>query len=178
MTDDLFTAAEPDHEPLWYSVVVLGDPMPWERAGATIMGKPPKQFIKFYPPKATKEREELVAKTWRASGIGHWPEGRPLALRVSALFARPAYHFGTGRNADEVKARYEHAHPGKGGGQRKGQPRTGGDLDNIVKLVKDGLSGVAYLDDGQVCEIAATKGFVDHTAAQEPQTIIALRALR
>lgn len=33
------------------------------------------------------------------------------------------------------------------------------DLDNIVKLVQDALNGVVYLDDRQICELAARKRY-------------------
>jgi Holliday junction resolvase RusA-like endonuclease len=31
------------------------------------------------------------------------------------------------------------------------------DLDNIIKSIKDGLNGIAYLDDSQIVKIEATK---------------------
>jgi Holliday junction resolvase RusA-like endonuclease len=33
------------------------------------------------------------------------------------------------------------------------------DIDNMIKTVLDGLNGVAYLDDRQVCELVATKSW-------------------
>jgi Holliday junction resolvase RusA-like endonuclease len=33
------------------------------------------------------------------------------------------------------------------------------DLDNVVKSVTDGLLGVAYLDDSQICNLVATKRY-------------------
>jgi len=33
------------------------------------------------------------------------------------------------------------------------------DLDNVVKLVGDALNGVAYLDDAQIVEVKAEKGY-------------------
>ena len=31
------------------------------------------------------------------------------------------------------------------------------DLDNLIKLVKDGCSGIAFLDDNQIVKVAAEK---------------------
>jgi len=68
----------------------------------------------------------------------------------------------------------------------KGQPRkrvprpsspktTRPDLDNVAKAVLDALNGVAYFDDGQVCELHVTKR---HAAQGEPaRTIVTVRAL-
>ena len=38
------------------------------------------------------------------------------------------------------------------------------DADNIAKLVKDALNGVAYADDAQVCEIVVRKQWSDFDA--------------
>jgi Holliday junction resolvase RusA-like endonuclease len=37
------------------------------------------------------------------------------------------------------------------------------DLDNVIKLIKDGLNRVAWLDDAQVCAISAAKYYGDFT---------------
>lgn len=37
--------------------------------------------------------------------------------------------------------------------------RRHGDLDNVVKLVSDGLNGIAYPDDRQIAELKASRSF-------------------
>ena len=46
---------------------------------------------------------------------------------------------------------------------------AGGDLDNIVKSIKDGLNEIAYVDDKQVIELHVIKRY-----AQEPSAVVSL----
>lgn len=42
----------------------------------------------------------------------------------------------------------------------------GGDADNIIKSILDGLNGIAYIDDKQVCEIHFEKVYADRHSCQ------------
>lgn len=69
----------------------------------------------------------------------------PIVLDLGFLMPRPKTHFRTGAHADELRldAPIAHAH----------RP----DLDKLARAVLDALTGIAYLDDGQVAELAARK---------------------
>ena len=78
------------------------------------------------------------------------------------LFARPASHYGTGRNAGVLK------------GSASGWPlsRSTGDLDKLVRAVLDALTGIAYADDSQVCVLSASKRYVDQGELEGVQVLV------
>jgi len=94
--------------------------------------------------------------------------GRPateagVAVRIVARFARPASHYGTGRNAGVLKP----------GAPKWPTTRAGGDLDKVARLVLDALeiAGV-YKDDSQVVALRAEKEY-----AETPCTEVSLWVL-
>lgn len=173
---------------------LIGDPMVWPRAGENIRpGRPGagyrgpikgyvwQPWISHYTPKAALTRKALLGDLWRQLEVPMTPRELPLELRVTWAFYRPRYHFGTGRNAATVKPQYLHSRPGKGGGVTKdaagNEHPTGGDLDNLLKLVKDALSGVAYEDDGAIARAPTEKLYIDQATLDEPETRIELWTL-
>lgn len=164
------------------TLILRGDPMPMPRARARIAGKAGgKQWVQFYEPAAALDRQGDFNRGWRRLGVPPEPSEARLLLRALFVFMRPSYHYGTGRNASVLKDRYRHVRPGKGGGVTKdlagGEHPTGGDLDNLIKLVKDGLTCAAYEDDGAVVELAAEKSYVEQTDYGEPVTAVQLLRL-
>lgn len=172
-----------------FRIEVPGDPMPWPRASAKVMpsrggredlrrsGYVFRPWIKFFTPTKARARMDAIAATWREAGFPMIPAGVPLEVVCRFVFARPAGHYGTGRNATTVKPRHLGARPGKGGNKNAEGRRTGGDEDNLSKLAKDALSGVAYADDGQIARSIVEKLFVDQAGVDEPISIIEVRAL-
>ena len=83
--------------------------------------------------------------TLQAIALHHFPaplEG-PLRLTVRACFAVPKL---------SAKKRAE----------RLWRPHTARpDLDNLVKMIGDGWNRIAWLDDGQIAEVTATKLWAD-----------------
>lgn len=136
------------------SFVVEGEPVGKGRARSTRSGH-------HYTPAKTRAAEQRIAIAAReallaiAAREALWfyqsfklEPGAPLAMDVAFLLKKPK----TGKNA---KA----AH---------GSPCTKKpDLDNLVKLVKDALNGVAYEDDSCITAIHATKAWAD-----VPSTIV------
>ena len=166
---------------------LLGDPMPWPRAGLRVQpGKGPGEavltikgaryvrnpFVGHYTPTEAARRMEALRGAWARSGARPFEEGEPLLVEVEAIFARPVGHYGTGRNAGIVKPQFLTARPGKGGNKNADGRRTGADEDNLGKLVKDALTGVAYPDDGQIAESRVRKLYVDQAGVVEPQTVV------
>lgn len=174
---------------------VMGDPLPWPRAGATI--KPGKDihvpqgyggltakilfaagwvwrpWIHFYVGAEAEDRQEKMAILWRAANLPCFEEG-PLVLRAEFIFARPNGHLDARGN---VREKFLHTRPGGRGNKNREGQRTGGDTDNLCKLIGDALNKVAYKDDGQVARIEAEKCYVDQAGADTPMTIFDLLPL-
>lgn len=74
---------------------------------------------------------------------------------ISAAYLKAARRRGTNPEA----AYAVHVHFYNGTRQRR-------DVDNMVKLVLDGLNGIAWVDDNQVLEIVARKSFVSKSEAR------------
>lgn len=71
----------------------------------------------------------------------------PVRLRLTFCFVRPAKHYGTGKNADVLKANAPTFHT------------TTPDIDKLARAVCDALTGVTWADDSQVVEVYAIKGY-------------------
>lgn len=114
-------------------VVVPGRPRPWKRTGFN------RTTGAHFATRKDLAAREPVAVAWVQQTENYTFGDAPVRIAIEFVFERPASHFGTGRNAHLLKpsaARF----PGK----------NLGDLDNLTKLVKDALNGVAYLDDSQI----------------------------
>jgi len=124
---------------------VPGKPMTWARV-RTGNGR-------FFTDPTREHRMNDIALFWMEAGHPKVQKGEYLALRCEFIFDRPDGHFGTGKNADVLKDRFRYARPGRG--------KLGGDLDNLVKLIKDALNTVAYADDSQIAELQALKRYTE-----------------
>lgn len=146
------------------TITLPGKPMTWARARMVTASKNGKSFPRFYTPADREQRMGEIRLFWNASGIGLIAKPHALAMRCEFIFDRPDSHFGTGRNAGVLKERFRHARPPSG--------KNGGDLDNLVKLVKDSLSGAAYTDDAQIAELQATKRYAEGTETAETRITV------
>lgn len=102
----------------------------------------PRGFVRngrvgFYDPKESKEWKQIVADTARQEGIIPFAAAIPVKLVLEFRLTKPK---SVKRNLPTVKP----------------------DLDNFIKAVKDGLKGIAWHDDSQVCRIVATKAYHDN----------------
>ena len=95
-----------------------------------------------YTPKATRDYEKMIGSEYMAQ------DGRKfsgsLSLKVEAVFKIP--------ESWTKKKKWEAIDKGK-------RPECRPDIDNIVKVVMDGLNGIAYDDDSQVVEVSASKSY-------------------
>ncbi len=71
----------------------------------------------------------------------------PLSVTVTFYRARPAGHYGTGRNASSLKA------------SAPLLPVTKPDVDKLSRAVLDALTGVVYRDDAQIVDKDVHKRF-------------------
>lgn len=138
-------------------LIVPGDPIPWA----------PKQVnrstgSRFVPARQSNAIGRIMDAFQRA-GDGFWaPKDTPLYLSCSFYIERPKGHYGTGRNAGVIKDRFERAWP-------TGRP----DLSNLVKLVEDALTKLAWADDDQVVAIERPVKLY----AERPRTEIRIKVL-
>lgn len=103
-------------------------------------------------PRAIESNEKKI-RPWRATLAGAAAEamaGRellsgPVALKVEFVFPRPKGHFGTGRNADTLKA------------SAPTYVQTKPDLDKLVRAIGDSLSGIVVRDDSQIVHVNVWK---------------------
>lgn len=93
-----------------------------------------------YTPKATRDYEKMIGYEYKAQD-GRKFSGK-VSVEVTAVFQIP-------KSWSKVK-KHEVIFNGK-------RPEVRPDIDNIVKVVMDGLNGIAYDDDSQVVDIKASK---------------------
>lgn len=102
-----------------------------------------------FTPEKTKDFETLVAAKYKAAG-GRIYDG-PVAVTIAVWYQMP-----------KSWPKYKRT-------DMKGLPHTSKpDMDNVIKSILDGLNGVAWEDDAQVCKITASKRWYDG----EPMTIV------
>ena len=106
----------------------------------TIYGKPQgKARPRFanghaYTPKQTADYERQIKNAFRAAG-GEKIENDGVIIEIDVYYKKTA--------ADKKKT----------------SPTKKPDIDNVCKIVLDGLNGVAYADDKQVVSLSANKYF-------------------
>lgn len=76
----------------------------------------------------------------------------PLAVKFTFLMPRPQMHFGTGKNAGQVKARFFEA-----------LPVVRPDLTKLVRSTEDALTGIVWKDDDAICWQLPRKHYVTGT---------------
>jgi Holliday junction resolvase RusA-like endonuclease len=96
--------------------------------------------------KRAKPWQELVSSAAAAAVDGARLEG-PLLLEVDFYVARPAGHFGRGRNADVVRA------------SAPAFPAVRPDVTKLVRGVEDAMTGIVWRDDAQVVTQTARKRY-------------------
>lgn len=110
------------------------------KGSARIVG-PKKAIVKMHTPKKSREALKVVKEAWEASGCEPFPAETALSLSCRFYFARPQTHY---RASGELKD----------WAPRKWHVSKVNDLDNLMKLVKDGLNDVAFPNDGAIVTYA------------------------
>ncbi len=122
--------------------VVLGQPVP-QGSNRAINGR-------------VMASNAIYLKPWRQAvgvalveaSLGHRFGVQPVIVHARFYFRRPASHFGSGRNVNEVKASAP-AFP---------TSRTCGDLDKLARAIGDALTDVGIVeDDSQIVRWVADK---------------------
>jgi Holliday junction resolvase RusA-like endonuclease len=114
---------------------IPGEPVAKARARSTSSGL-------HYTPAKTAAYEKLVAWHAKAAMGASSPIPGPVAVFLQAVYTVPASW--RGKRSKDVVGQFKASRP---------------DLDNIVKSVFDGMNGVVWNDDAQVCELRAEKSY-------------------
>lgn len=110
-----------------YLFEVAGNPFAKQRARTLRTGR-------SYTPKETVMYENLVKTSFVSKYPDHIPTDKPCALCVLAVYPIPK----SWSKKDKIKASEGILAP------------TKHDVDNVLKIISDGLNGVAWSDDKQV----------------------------
>ena len=118
---------------------VLGEPKGKGRPKFSRRG----QYVQTYTPDATASYENLVKLEYeRQCGGKQFSRDTPLEMRIMAYFSIPK------SKSKKVKQLMRH---------KVLRPTKKPDIDNIVKIIADGLNGVAYYDDAQIVDASVRK---------------------
>jgi len=111
--------------------LLLGDPRPQGRPRFARIG----EFVKAYDPKESREYKQTIAAQIAAQNPVYIQDG-PISLEVEFIFARPK---------SLPKKVQDHTK----------KP----DLDNLLKALKDGMTGIVWRDDAQIVSLSARKDY-------------------
>jgi Holliday junction resolvase RusA-like endonuclease len=124
------------------SFEVLGDPKAQKRHRHAKVGG----FVRTYDPsQEEKANMRCVAQMFAPDA----PYSEPLFVELDFYFGRPKAHFGSGKNANVIKASAPEHHTKKP------------DCDNCAKFVMDALTGVFWTDDALICGQMVRKHYSD-----------------
>lgn len=120
-----------------YSFTVMGVPVPKRRPRFARMGK----FVRTFTPKETTLAEQNVAKSFSDKYNKHKIiENKAIGLKVMFLMPIPKSLSKKKQNA--LLGQFHTNKP---------------DCDNLIKVVCDGLNGVAWRDDSQITSMSCLK---------------------
>jgi Holliday junction resolvase RusA-like endonuclease len=123
-----------------YSFTIPGDPRGKGRPKATAIGG----RARVYTDLKTRSYEGQIANLADFAMNGAEPLSGPVHVNVRVLF-KPVSS--TSKKAREAMLAMEI------------MPAKRPDLDNVVKAVLDGMNGIAFKDDAQVCSMTAAKRY-------------------
>lgn len=113
-------------------------------------------FVQAYTPTKTHKAEQFVAKCFKEqAGCFKMPDNGPICLSIEFFMPIP-----TSLSKKKQKELLGEKHLKRP------------DLDNLVKLVCDGLNGVAWKDDSCISSMVTTKQYSDN-----PRTVVFIEYL-
>lgn len=124
-------------------IVIPGEPVGKGRPRYVLKG----DKVMLFTPKKTVEYEKKVEKAWRASyseEISEKKDKKAYKIYIEVFFRMPRR-----ASSEERKKMLSHSI----------LPTKKPDLDNIFKIILDGLNGVAYTDDAQVVLVTGYKAY-------------------
>jgi len=133
-------------------LVIPGPPVAWARAR--------RRGGRYFTAPAQAEYAERVRQAWLVAGRPRLPRGCVLAVRGDFYLPRPASHYGTGRNAGQLRP------------SAPAWPLGKPDVDNLLKGPLDALNGLLFVDDGQIGHAQVFRRYAG--SEREPGTVLAL----
>lgn len=119
-----------------------------------VSGEPQPQGSKRLFAGRLVEGNDRTLRPWRANIAGEAryafagePTAEAVRVTLGFMFARPKSHYGSGRNAGEIKR------------SAPAYKSTRPDLDKLVRAVLDALTGIVFVEDSQVAVLTAWKDF-------------------
>ena len=107
--------------------------------------------------------QEYRAQCW-VRAPGGWSMATrisgPVAVTITFILPRPLGHYGTGANRGQLKP----SAPRRPAGQRM-------DLDKLARSTLDALTGVVWVDDGQVADLNLSKVY-QASPTEQPGAVI------
>ena len=108
-------------------------------------------------------RNEVTGQARQAmADVGRFgePYREAISATVTFCFHRPAIHYGTGKNAEKVKASAPHF------------PVKPPDVDKLVRAVFDSLTSVVWVDDSQVVATTIRKVYVERWEPEGVKVVV------
>lgn len=140
-------------------ITIAGAPTPKGRARSTRSGR-------HYTPAATRAAENRVRDAWLECGIGYklavtgnppTPHAGPVHVDVVATFTPPT-SWPKWKQTAALAGAWPHT--------------VKPDIDNLLKLVKDGLNGLAWVDDAQAISVTGRKQYGETAATHVTITLL------
>lgn len=119
-------------------LVIPGEPKAQKRHRSTSING----FIRNYDPSQSSKKDFLCAVMNNAP---EKPLEYPIHIDLFFYFSRPKSHYGTGKNASNLKPSAPRFHT------------TKPDIDNLYKFVTDALNKIYYRDDSLISEVYMMK---------------------
>lgn len=146
------------------TLTIPGPPVPWAPKRTNM-----RTGNRFIPSRQEEATGRVIRIAQEAMERGLLPilAGDPIELSAVFYVKRPKGHYGTGRNAREIKERFVDARP-------TGKP----DLSNNIKLVEDGLVLAGLLpDDDQIVGFYTPLGkFYTQLPEEQPRSVVRIRS--
>ena len=121
---------------------IIGEPKP--------QGRPRKSFMGGIFSPTTEHKERVVSAAHKLKLEGNYFDCA-VEVEIAYYFKRPKSHYGTGRNADKLKASAPDYHTKRP------------DLDNLNKAILDAIGDAnLWKDDSLVCELVSSKHYIEN----------------
>lgn len=133
-----------------YGFVLLGDPV--KQGDLKCVGKNGKHVLIHSNATELKPWREKVGYGAKSRRRPIAEAGQPVDLVITFSLARPAGHWGTGRNAAILKP------------SAPAYPVAPPDFDKLTRAVADALTKIAYADDAQITDALIRKRYAHDRA--------------
>lgn len=152
-------------QPAPLTFFAVGEPRGQPRARAFARVVNGKAFVRMYDPCSAEAWKSKIAEAARAVAP-FIPLTGPIRMDAVFVFPRPKAHYGSGSNADKLKAWAAQYHTGKP------------DIDNLVKALADCCTTLGFWrDDAQICAGEWTKVYTGFGMFTKPGCHVTITAL-